>query len=176
MTKLLIAGVGNTLCGDLGIGPFAIQVLKTLYEFQEGVVLADLGTSLGELPPYFSRGDMVILIESIDFRGASGDIRLFRGQNGLRNLQSGSGQHSDSGRIALPHAELTGPMEDQFLLIGVKGTRFETGSKLSKPVRQCIPHILDAVRRELYRVNVWCEPKANARSSDVWWYPTKTAV
>ncbi len=47
-------------------------------------------------------------------------------------------------------------------MIGMQGSRFEPGSPLSDRFEHCIPHIIDAVRRELYRLNVWCDPKASA--------------
>jgi hypothetical protein len=47
----------------------------------------------------------------------------------------------------------------------------ESQLPLSTPVRQCIPLVIDAVRRELYRLDTWCEPKAGAGIPDVWWDP-----
>ena len=45
MSKVLIAGIGNALPGDDGVGPFAIKVLESQYEFPDNVEVADLANS-----------------------------------------------------------------------------------------------------------------------------------
>ncbi len=41
MSKVLIAGIGNAMLGDDGVGPFTIKVLESQYEFPDNVELAD---------------------------------------------------------------------------------------------------------------------------------------
>ena len=63
MNKILIAGIGNVLLGDDGIGPYAIEVLKSEYDFPENVELADLGTPGLDLPIHLAGADAVILVD-----------------------------------------------------------------------------------------------------------------
>ena len=79
--------------------------------------------------------------------------------------------HSPALRESISLVELTGAMPRELLLIGVQGRSFEPGLVLSTPVRQCLPLVIDAVRRELHRLNTWCEPKASAGIPAVWWDP-----
>jgi hypothetical protein len=65
MSKLLIAGIGDVLLGDDGIGPFIIKVLTARYDFPENVEFADFGTHPLELPLHVSRADTVILVNAI---------------------------------------------------------------------------------------------------------------
>jgi len=177
MSKVLIAGIGNVLLGDDGVGPFAIKVLESQYDFPGNVELADLGTPGFDLPVHLSGADAVILVDSAKFGGEAGDIRLFRKDDILRDPpRARIDPHSPALRESFSLLELMGAIPREFLMIGMQGSRFEPGSTLSKPVRLCIPHVIDAVRRELYRLNVWCEPKDSIRPPWVWWDPTRNSA
>jgi len=170
MRKLLIAGIGNVLLGDDGVGPFAIKVLESQFQFQENVELADLGTPGLDLPLYLSCADAVILIDSARFGGETGSIRLFRKEEILKTAPlTRINRHSPALVESIALADLIGKLPRELLLIGVKGKRFDPGSPMSSPVRQCMPHIIDAVRRELYRLGIWCEPKEDMVSPEIWW-------
>ncbi len=73
------------LLGDDGIGPFAIKVLESQYDFPDNVELADLGTPGLDLPVHLAEADAVILVDSAKFGGEAGAIRLFRKQEILRS-------------------------------------------------------------------------------------------
>jgi hydrogenase maturation protease len=159
------------------VGPFVIKVLESEYDFADGVELADLGTPGLDLPVHLEGADAVILVDSAKLGGEAGDIRLFRKQEILRNPpRARIDPHSPALMESIALVDLAGSMPRELLMIGVQGSRFEPGSRLSTPVRQCIPHIADAVRRELHRLNVRCEPKANAAAPGIWWDPTVTAA
>ena len=64
----------------------------------------------------------------------------------------------------------------ELLLIAMQGGRIEAGTRLSSPVRDCMTHVLDAVLRELQRLNVWYEPKASAAASGMWWSRERRAA
>jgi len=170
MSKVLIAGIGNVLLGDDGVGPFAIKVLESQYEFPDTVELADLGTPTLDLPMYLSQADALILVDSASFAGEAGAIRRFRKSEILRSApRARVDTHSPALVESLALAELIGKLPREVLMIGVQGTRFDPGCPLSSPVRNCMPHIVDAVRRELYRLGVWCEPKTNVKPLGAWW-------
>lgn len=170
MNKILIAGMGNVLLGDDGIGPYAIEVLKSQYDFPEIVELADLGTPGLDLAAHLAGADAVILVACAEFSGAAGDIRLFRKQEILRiPPRARIDPHSPALRGSLSVLELMGAMPRELLMIGMQGSRFEKGSTLSTWVRHCIPHIVDAVRRELRRLNAGCVPKEGVKASRTWW-------
>jgi hydrogenase maturation protease len=175
--KVLIAGIGNVLLGDDGVGPFAIKVLEAEYDFQENVELADLGTPGLDLQLYLSGADAVILVDSAELGGEAGAIRLFRKQDILRiPPRTRIDPHSPALRESISLVELIGATPGELLMIGVQGSRFEPGSTLSSPVRQRIPYVIDAVRKELYALGVRCEPKVNAGVPDTWWDSIGNAV
>ena len=178
MNKVLIAGIGNVLLGDDGVGPFVIKVLESEYDFPGNVELADLGTPGFDFPVHLSGADAVILLDSARFGGEAGDIRLFRKQEILRNPpRARIDPHSPALTESISLLEMTGAMPRELLMIGIHGNRFDVGSTLSTPVRHCIPHIIDAVRRELRRLNVSCAPKTSVTPRATWWesFRPKTA-
>ena len=170
MSKVLIAGIGNVLLGDDGLGPFAIKVLESEYDFPDNVELADLGTPGLDLPAHLAGADALILVDSAKLGGEAGDIRLFRRQELLRDRpRARIDPHSPALSESIFLLELMGAMPRELLMIGMQGSSFEPGSTLSTRVRLSIPHIIDAVRRELYRLNVWCAPKAKHHAPGIWW-------
>jgi hydrogenase maturation protease len=177
MSKVLIAGIGNVLLGDDGVGPYAIKVLESQFDFPDNVELADLGTPGLDLPVHLAGADAVILVDSAKLGREAGAVRLFRKQEILRNPPRGRiDPHSPALMESIALVELMGAMPRELLMIGMQGSRFDPGSTLSTEVRHCIPHIADAVRRELHRLNVWCEPKVNAAAPGIWWDRTVTAT
>jgi len=176
MNRVLIAGIGNVLLGDDGVGPFAIKVLESQFDFPDNVELADLGTPSLDLPLHLSRANALILVDSARFGGEAGSIRLFRNREILQSApRARVDTHSPALVESIALTELMGMLPRELLMIGVQGKRFEPGSALSRPVRQCIPHVVDAVRRELYRLGVLCEPKVDAAAPRVWWEIEKAA-
>ena len=177
MRKLLIAGIGNVLLGDDGVGPFVIKLLEARYEFSQDVEIADLGTPALDLPLHLSGADAVILIDSAKFGGAPGDIRLFRKDEVLRiPPRPRIDPHSPALRESLSQLELMGRMPGELLLIGMQGSHFGAGSALSPIVRQCIPHAIDAVLRELHRLDIPWEPKTRMAPPRIWWDHAQTAA
>ena len=170
MTKVVIAGIGNVLLGDDGVGPFAIKELESQYDLPDNVELADLGTLALDLPVRLGGSAAVILVDSAKFGGAAGDMRLFRKQEILRRPPRA---HVDPIapplRESISLMESMGQMPRELLLIGMQGCRFEPGAGLSRPVRHCIPHIIDAVLRELRRLDLCYAPKASLKPRGFWW-------
>lgn len=170
MSKVLIAGIGNVLLGDDGVGPFVIKVLESEYDFPDSVELADLGTPGLDLPVHLGGMDAVILVDSAKLGGEAGDIRLFRKQDILSSPPRGRiDPHSPALAESIALLDLMGSMPREFLMIGMQGQQFDPGWTLSRPVRLCIPHIIDAVLRELRRLGVSCFPKAIAKPPVTWW-------
>ena len=172
MRKVRIAGIGNVLMGDDGIGPFAIKMLESQYDFQDGLELIDVGTPGLDLPLYLSGADALILIDAAQFDSEPGSVRLFRKSDVLRNpLGLRMDPHSPALQESLALVELMGKMPSDFLLIGVQGNRFDLGESLTTSVRQAVPRVIDAVLSELQRLNVSYCRAANARQPVIWWDP-----
>jgi hydrogenase maturation protease len=66
--RVLIAGIGNILLGDDGVGPYVLRLLEVSYSFDEGVVLEDLGTPALDFIDHIAGLDALIVIDSVDNR------------------------------------------------------------------------------------------------------------
>ena len=157
------------LLGDDGVGPFVIETLKSEYDFPDNVELADLGMPALDLFVHFAGAEAAILVHAANFGGAPGDIRLFHKQDILRNpARARLDPHGLSLSESMSLFEFVGAIPSEFLMIGMQGGRFEPGPTLSTPVRHCIVHIIDAVQRELRRLNVSYTPKKSVKPPRTW--------
>jgi hydrogenase maturation protease len=74
--RVLVAGLGNVLMGDDGIGPHCIEYLQTRYEFSSAVTMADLNAPGLDLAMLLSSADVVVAIGAI--RGVEpGSVHVF---------------------------------------------------------------------------------------------------
>lgn len=170
MNKVLVAGLGNVLMGDDGIGPFVIRRMESQYDFPENVELADLGTPGFDLPVYLSSARAVILVDSARLDGEAGSIRLFRKSDVFRDPpRTRLDPHSPALKESLFFVEQIGQMPSDFLLVGVQGSRFDLGTGLSVSVRETVPHVIDAVLRELHRLNSPAYAAKRPRRPGIWW-------
>jgi hydrogenase maturation protease len=168
--KILVAGLGNVLMGDDGIGPFVIKRMESHYDFAENVELADLGTPGFDLPVYLSSADAVILVDSAKLDAVAGSIRLFRKSDVFRDPpRTRLDPHSPALKESLFFVEQTGQMPADFLLVGVQGSRFKLGTGLSVSVRETVPQVIDAVLRELHRLNAPVYAAEHPRRACIWW-------
>src|SRR5262244_772651 len=88
MKRILIAGIGNILLGDDGVGPYVVRLLESGYAFDEGVELADLGTPALDLIDHIAGLDALIVIDSVDNGKSGGAITLYGKKDLLRNSPS----------------------------------------------------------------------------------------
>ena len=65
MKRVLIAGIGNVLLGDDGLGPYVLHQLEAAYTFEEGVKLEDLGTPALDFIDHLAGLDALIVVDSV---------------------------------------------------------------------------------------------------------------
>lgn len=165
-----ILGVGNVLCTDDGLGPYAIEMLKSLYEFPEGVEVIDLGTPGLDFTPYLADARMVIVLDTVKGKERPGSLRLLRdGEIVAKPPPSRMSPHEPGLREALMATELAEMNPEEILLIGVIPESTEQGTKLTEAVREAVPSVVDTVVAELERLG--CAPlrRDPPADLDVWW-------
>jgi hydrogenase maturation protease len=102
--SIIIAGVGNVLLGDDGVGPYVAALLKARYQFGEEVQIEDLGTPALDLIDYISGRDVFILIDSVQNGEAAGTVTLYSREDILRHP---AGMRMDPHSPALGESLLT---------------------------------------------------------------------
>jgi len=165
-----ILGVGNVLCTDDGLGPYAIKVLEAQFEFPEHVEVIDVGTPGLDFTPYLSGARMVIVLDTVKGEEAAGTLRLLRdGEIIAKPPPSRMSPHEPGLREGLMATEFSDSSPDEILLIGVVPESTEGGTKLTDAVRSAVTEVVDAVMVELERLGrppVRRDPPAEL---ELWW-------
>jgi hydrogenase maturation protease len=143
----LVAGLGNILLSDDGVGVHAVKMLSR--KPPHGVVIADVGTAILEALPLFEDAQRVLIIDAMQAGGQPGEIyhvpaaKLGRGISPLSLHQMGVIE-------ALRVMQVTHPPHIE--LIGVEPVVIDYGSQLSHAVQHTLPTV---VARARAIVNAW---------------------
>jgi hydrogenase maturation protease len=138
----LIAGIGNILLGDDGLGPAVVDYLQQHCELPHGVEAVDLGTPGLDLAPYLCQCKKLILIDAVEDDGAPGELRMYRGDELYRRPASPRMSPHDPGiQETLLYLELAGSGPDEVVLIGALAGVTEPGIGLSDAVRCAVPEL-----------------------------------
>lgn len=91
MKRVLIAGIGNVLLGDDGVGPYVVRQLDSAYCFDEGVALEDLGTPALDFIDHIAGLDALIVVDSVDNGKVPGNITMYRRQDLMKRARASHG-------------------------------------------------------------------------------------
>lgn len=172
MKNVLIAGIGNILLGDDGVGPYTARLLSAHYRFEEGVEVADLGTPALDLIDQISGRDAVILIDSIKLDCEPGTLVLYRKADFVHIKPSVRvDPHSPALVETLLSAELFAVAPADLLLVGIVGSTYDPGCRLSAPVAVSVPKVVSRIRKELKRLDVSYKRRERPASAGIWWTP-----
>jgi hydrogenase maturation protease len=176
MKRVLIAGIGNILLGDDGVGPYVLHQLETSYRFEEGVELEDLGTPALDFIDHIAGLHALVVIDSVDNGKAPGTITHYRREDlAPRQPSVRMDTHSPAITESLIAAEVFfGASPAEILLIGISAETYDAGCTLSDRVQAAVEPAVQAVLAELDRLHVSYKKKANA-DCRVWWSETQPA-
>ena len=168
--RILIAGVGNILLQDDGVGPQAVARLQSEYEFGEEVELLDIGTPTLDFVDYLRGRDVLVLIDALSGGGEPGEILTFDKEQlkkFLPNVRLSA--HQPCLHETLHTAETAGIGLKEVLLVGVVGHSFGVGTDLGPYVSQAMPKVLELVADLIRRHGVTVERRAIPQPMKSWW-------
>jgi hydrogenase maturation protease len=170
MKRALIAGIGNILLGDDGVGPFVVRHLDSTYSFDPGVELEDLGTPALDFIDHIAGLDSLIVIDSVDNGKAPGTITLYRHQDLITKTPAmRMDTHSPAIVESLLAADVFfGMPPREVLLVGIRAESYAAGCNLSESVQAAVDSAAQHVLAELGRLNISYKKK-QASPSNVWW-------
>jgi len=147
--KKLIAGVGNVLLGDEGIGVHAVREL-TAQGLPGGVDAIDAGTALGDLLGEFSRYGTLILVDAVRGGGKAGDLYRFeiRSRGDLAGATAPLSMHEFGVAEALDQARALGLLPPRVVLLGMEPACLAPGMELSAACARALPELLRRIRAE----------------------------
>ena len=170
MKHILIAGIGNVLLGDDGVGPYVLHQLENSCSFDPGVTLQDLGTPALDFIDHIAGLDALIVIDSVDNEKIPGTITVYRKEDLARCRPAiRMDTHSPAITSSLLAAEIFyGASPAEILLIGISAETYDAGCVLSDPVKKSVKPAVQAVLDELERLRVPVQRKSNAEVR-AWW-------
>jgi len=176
MKRVLIAGIGNVLLGDDGVGPYVLHQLENSCSFEDGVTLEDLGTPALDFIDHIAGLDALIVIDSVDNGKPPATITFYR-KNDLARCPSTirMDTHSPAITSSLAAAEIFyGASPADILLIGISAENYEAGCALSDSVKAAVEPAVQAVLRELERLGVTVQRKSKTEVH-AWWSEAQPA-
>lgn len=170
MKRVLIAGIGNILLGDDGVGPYVVRQLESTCSFDDGVELEDLGTPALDFIDHIAGLDALILVDSVDNGKAPGTITLYRREDLMRTASPvRMDTHSPAIAESLLAADVFfGMPPREVLLVGVSAESYAAGCSLSEAVQGAVDSAVQHVLAELRRLNVSYK-KEQQSESNPWW-------
>jgi len=170
MKRVLIAGIGNILLGDDGIGPYVVRWLDAVYSFDEGVVVEDLGTPALDFIDHIAGLDALIVVDSVENGQCPGSITLYRKPDIMRNAPAvRMDTHSPAITESLLAADVFfGMPPREVLLVGISAGSYSAGCELGEAVKNAVGTAARAVLTELDRLAVSYHKKSDA-SPSAWW-------
>ena len=155
--RILVAGVGDRLMGDDGIGPAIIEELNK-GGLPEGVDAVDYGTSLMSLLHDLPEYDALIVVDAVDLGGEPGEVRVLRirpedlaGVDKAASLMTLSYHEADLDSVLSMAREL-GILPERVFLVGVHPDRVELSLDLSETARESLPRAVELIRRLLAEI------------------------
>jgi hydrogenase maturation protease len=168
--RVLIAGIGNILLQDDGLGPQAVARLLAEYEFGDEVEVLDIGTPTLDFVDYLREREVLILIDALSGGGEPGEILTFDREQlkkFLPNMRLSA--HQPFLNETLHAAEMSGIDLKEVLLVGVVGYSFDVGTDLGPYVSKAMPEVLELVADFVRRHGVRVEKRAVPLPMRGWW-------
>jgi hydrogenase maturation protease len=135
--KLLVAGVGNCLLQDDGIGVHAVRELAN--SPLPNVVMAEVGTDFLGALHLFEAADLVLILDAMNAGGPPGTIYLYEERDILENSHQVS-LHELGVLSALRLSPLA--KKPQVVVLGIEPHIMDFGLELSPILQSALPQIL----------------------------------
>ena len=140
---ILVAGLGNSILMDDGIGVHATLALQDTAE--PGVCAAEIGTAVLDGLHLFEWADKILAIDAMEAGGRPGDIYLIE-ESGLAGggpIQAS--MHELSLKAALRFTQQ--PVAGEIVILGVEPAEIDYGLELTPPLQAALPRVATLARR-----------------------------
>ena len=147
--KIIVAGVGNRLLGDEGIGPCVIDNLSRI-RMPSYVDVVDCGCDLLSLTSYMDRPQKIVIVDAIRAGGRPGEIYRFDYSKlaATRHVMHSAHQMRTVDVIQLLKSIYSVLSNTEIIVIGVEPKTLELGSDLSQQVKDSIDAVTNMVIKE----------------------------
>jgi hydrogenase maturation protease len=146
----VVLGLGNTLHSDDGIGPQAIEWLRSDVRVPADVALIEGGTLGLELLTYIWDCSYLLVLDAVDVGQPPGTLVRMSSQE-VQTLPSQGSVHQLGVADLMVALRVLASRTPEVVLLGVQPASTEWGTELSPAVAAVLPALADAVVAELRR-------------------------
>jgi hydrogenase maturation protease len=140
--RILIAGLGNYLLGDDGIGVHAVRALQQTPP--PGAVLAEVGTAVLDALHLLEWADKILAIDAMQAGGPPGTLYAF----GVDAVEGPGMQTSLHELNFLASLDLSAPRtKPEIIMLGMEPESIDYGLDLSPAVAAALPELTREVRK-----------------------------
>ena len=143
--KTLILGIGNLLLTDEGVGCHAARALQE-EALPEDVVVLEAGTDFLSALPEIEKADRIIIVDAMQGDEAPGTVYRVPFEECLKPQCIASLHGFDVSRTLYLAGRDTVP---EVVVFGVEPALIQWGTELSPAVREMMPAVIEAVKREI---------------------------
>lgn len=144
--RILIAGLGNLLLMDDGVGVHAVRELQR--DPPAGVVLAEVGTAVLHALHLLEWADKILALDAIQTGGAPGTIYAFKTDEVDRGGLKAS-LHELNFVAALEF--MKSQVKPEIVILGVEPEKIDYGLELTPAVAAALPRLIAAVQEQVRR-------------------------
>ncbi len=135
--RILVAGLGNSILQDDGIGVHAALALQP--EAPEGVLAVEVGTAVLDALHLFEWADYILAIDAMQAGGQPGDIYLLD-ERGVSGSPVQASLHELSLKASLRFAQ--SPVTQDVIVIGVEPAEMGFGLDLTPQLQTALPSVV----------------------------------
>jgi hydrogenase maturation protease len=144
----IVLGLGNTLHSDDGIGPQAIERLRSDSRLPEDVTLIEGGTLGLELLTYIWDCSYLLVLDAVDVGQPPGTLVRMSSEE-LQTLPGKGSVHQLGVADLLVALRILAQRAPEVVLLGVQPATTEWGTELSPAVAAVLPALSDAAVAEV---------------------------
>jgi hydrogenase maturation protease len=141
--RILIAGLGNLLLQDDGIGVHAVKELQKQEPPLPGVLAVEVGVAVLDALHLFERADKILAIDAMQAGGSPGTIYSFRVSD-VKEQGCQTSLHELSLLAALRF--LPQSVNPEILILGMEPETINYGLELSPAGQAALPQLVQAAR------------------------------
>jgi hydrogenase maturation protease len=147
--RILIAGIGNLLFTDEGIGVHVIRELEKQHP-PENVELVEIGTATFELTGWMEGKDKVIIVDALLSDDPPGTVfRLTPADLSAEDSKFSASLHQYGVAEALRSAAMTGHTPEVVIVGIVPKDHQSLGTELTDELERALPRIIRVVLKEM---------------------------
>ncbi len=155
-SPIVVLGIGNSLVGDDGVGPFLIQLLAEQYHFHPEVLLVDGGTLGIQMLPVVSAARYLIVLDAYRSGLQPGTVSMLPLEALMKRRNTMVSLHQSDLSQVLAMAELVGARPPG-ILFGVEPNELLPGeTRLSLAVRSALPSMIQHILGRLNQLAIGC--------------------